>query len=72
VDRALATLDRLPADATASMQRDIQAGRPSELGDQTGAVVRLARESSVPTPAHAFILASLLPQEQVARRSDSR
>ena len=72
VDRALATLDRLPADATASMQRDIQAGRPSELGDQTGAVMRLARESSVPVPAHAFILASLLPQEQAARHSDSR
>jgi 2-dehydropantoate 2-reductase len=69
VARAMATVDQLPADATASMQRDIQAGRPSELGDQTGAIVRLARESSVPTPVHGFLLASLLPQERAARRA---
>ncbi|MFL5274240.1 MAG: 2-dehydropantoate 2-reductase [Anaeromyxobacteraceae bacterium] len=65
--RALAIVDRMPPDATASMQRDIQAGRPSELLDQTGAVVRLGREASVPVPANAFMFASLLPQEQAAR-----
>jgi 2-dehydropantoate 2-reductase len=68
IARALAIVDRMPAEATASMQRDIQAGRPSELLDQTGAVVRMGREQSVPVPANAYMYASLLPQEQAARK----
>ena len=68
VARALQAIDRLPAEATASMQRDIMSGRPSELGDQTGAVLRLARESALAVPVHAFLWASLLPQEDAARR----
>jgi 2-dehydropantoate 2-reductase len=49
------------------MQRDIVAGRPSELESQNGAVVRLGREVEVPTPLHAFIYHSLLPLELRAR-----
>lgn len=72
VGRALEMVDRLPVDATASMQRDVQAGRPSELLDQTGAVVRLGKESAMPAPVHAFLYAALLPQEQAARRAAER
>ncbi len=68
VARALQAVDRMPAEATASMQRDIMSGRPSELGDQTGAVLRLAREAALAVPVHAFLWASLLPQEDAARR----
>ncbi len=68
VARALQAVDRMPAEATASMQRDILSGRPSELGDQTGAVLRLAREAALAVPVHAFLWASLLPQEDAARR----
>ncbi|MFO7741708.1 MAG: ketopantoate reductase C-terminal domain-containing protein, partial [Anaerolineae bacterium] len=60
-------IDGLPPDGTASMQRDVMAGRPSELESQNGAVVRLGREAGVETPLHAFIYASLLPQELRAR-----
>jgi 2-dehydropantoate 2-reductase len=67
VPRTLAFVDGLPADATASMQRDILAGRPSELEQQNGAVVRLAREAGVPVPVNAFLYASLLPAERKAR-----
>jgi 2-dehydropantoate 2-reductase len=49
------------------MQRDVGAGRPSELDDQTGAVVRLAREAGVPVPVHETLHAALLPQERAAR-----
>jgi 2-dehydropantoate 2-reductase len=66
-DATLAWLEGLPAEATASMQRDIGAGRPSELLDQTGAVVRLARAAGVPAPLHEALLALLLPQERAAR-----
>jgi 2-dehydropantoate 2-reductase len=71
VSRTLSYLDGLPADATASMQRDIAEGRPSELEAQTGAVVRLGRECAVPTPANAFLYAALLPAEREARRAAS-
>jgi 2-dehydropantoate 2-reductase len=65
--RTLAQVDGLPPAATASMQRDIMGGRPSELESLNGAVVRLGRESGVPVPTHAMIYASLLPQERAAR-----
>lgn len=67
--RTLAQLDGLAPGSTASMQRDLQAGRPSELEDQIGAVVRLAREAGVAVPTHAFLLAALLPQERAARQA---
>lgn len=69
IARAMAIVDRMPAEGTASMQRDIQGGRPSELLDQTGAVVRMGRDAGVPVPLNAFLFASLLPQEQAARRA---
>jgi 2-dehydropantoate 2-reductase len=67
VQRALAFRDGLPPESTASMQRDIMEGRPSELEWQNGAVVRLGREVGVETPLNAFIYHSLLPQELRAR-----
>jgi 2-dehydropantoate 2-reductase len=67
VERTAAFVDRLPEDATASMQRDLLEGRPSELEAQTGAIVRLAAEALVPVPANAFLYAVLLPSERQAR-----
>lgn len=67
VDKTLAFADKLPEDATASMQRDLLEGRPSELEAQTGAIVRLGLEAGVPTPANAFLYAVLLPSERQAR-----
>jgi 2-dehydropantoate 2-reductase len=67
VSAALAFIDGLPAGGTASMQRDIMEGRPSELEAQNGAVVRLGREVGVDTPLNAFIYHSLLPMELRAR-----
>jgi 2-dehydropantoate 2-reductase len=63
----LAFIDGLAPHTTASMQRDIEAGRPSELEAQNGALVRLGRAKGVPTPTHAFLYASLLPLERRAR-----
>lgn len=58
----LAFIDGVPAAGTASIQRDIIDGRPSELESQSGAVVRLGAEAGVPTPLHSFIYYSLLAQ----------
>ena len=67
VARNMGYVDGLPADATASMQRDIMDGRPSELEQQTGAIARLGREAGVPVPVNAFLYAALLPAERKAR-----
>jgi 2-dehydropantoate 2-reductase len=67
VARTLAYVDGLPADATASMQRDIMGGLPSELEYQTGAVVRLGRQARVPVPVNECLYRSLLPAELKAR-----
>ncbi len=67
VGRTMAFADTLPADGTASLQRDIAEGRRSELDWWSGAVVRLGRAAGVATPIHAFIYDSLLPSELHAR-----
>jgi 2-dehydropantoate 2-reductase len=67
VERTLTFFDAIPHEGTASMQRDVVSGRPSELESQSGAVVRLGKAAGVPTPTHAFLYHSLLPQERAAR-----
>jgi 2-dehydropantoate 2-reductase len=65
--RMMAALDAIAPGIVASLQRDIEAGRPSELDALTGALVRLGGEVGVATPLHAFIHDILLPQELRAR-----
>jgi 2-dehydropantoate 2-reductase len=67
IETAVGYVEGLPAYATASMQRDVLGGRPSELDTLCGGVVRLGREAGVPTPTHQFMYHSLLPMELKAR-----
>jgi 2-dehydropantoate 2-reductase len=53
----------LAPEATASMQRDVEAGRPSELEALTGYLVRKGRETGTPTPVNSFLYAALKPHE---------
>jgi len=64
---AMQRIDELPPDATTSMHRDIVAGRPSELEELIGAVVRLGRVAGVATPISAALYAQLEPLERQAR-----
>jgi 2-dehydropantoate 2-reductase len=64
VQKVMAAVDGLPDDATSSMQRDIAAGKPSELESQNGAVVRMAHESGVEAPTHTLIYQTLKEQPQ--------
>ena len=68
----MAAIDRQPPNGEASMQRDIMDGKPSELESQTGAIVRMGKESNIPTPIHDFIYKSLLPQETKARERQAQ
>ncbi|MBI5572081.1 MAG: 2-dehydropantoate 2-reductase [Desulfomonile tiedjei] len=67
VSATLAVVDSLPGETTASMQRDIMDGRPSELDYQSGSVVRLGADVGTPTPVHSHLYAALLPMELRAR-----
>lgn len=67
-DRVWQLYEQTPAGGTASMQRDLMHGRPSELDAQTGTIVRLGRTYAVPTPAHNVLYAVLRPQELAARQ----
>ena len=67
VDRMLRFLDSLSPAGTSSMQRDIMNGLRSELEEQNGAVVRLAREVGLNVPVNRFIYNALLPAEKIAR-----
>lgn len=67
IAKTLEFIDALPSGGTASMQRDIMDGKPSELESQAGAVVRLGQEIGIDTPVSNFIYSSLLPMERQAR-----
>lgn len=51
--------DAFAPGSTASMQRDLIAGRPSELEEQNGALVRAAAHHHVPAPIHSTIYRAL-------------
>ena len=66
--KQFAIIDQQPFDTTASLQRDIMSGRPSELESQQGAIVRLGKELGIPTPMNEFVYNCLLLQEKKARQ----
>lgn len=61
--------DALAPASTASLQRDVMDGKPSELDAQLGAVVRLGERLNIATPITRLVYHALLPQERIARES---
>lgn len=59
--------ESMPADATASMQRDLMQGRPSELEAWNGAIVRIGAQHAIATPLHQLVCTLLAPMERRAR-----
>jgi 2-dehydropantoate 2-reductase len=71
IARRLAIIDGLAHDATISMQRDLMAGRPSELMEQSVSLLALARSLGVATPVHDVCVPLLALQEASARAGGS-
>jgi 2-dehydropantoate 2-reductase len=76
VEEAMAFAGQQPADGRSSLQRDLLAGRPSELEAWSGAVVRLGERAGVPTPVNSVlyeVLAALVPpgREGTSRRFET-
>jgi 2-dehydropantoate 2-reductase len=61
VSKTLSFIDAAAPDMRPSMQRDLEAGRTSELESLIGVVVRLGRERGVPTPVMRLAYALLKP-----------
>jgi 2-dehydropantoate 2-reductase len=69
VDGALDIVDSAAPHIKASMQRDVETGRPSELESMIGVIGRKGRELGVPTPTADMVYAALLPVERLARKT---
>ncbi len=61
LDWAMTALDNFPADGMASLAKDFKAGNRVELEGIIGTVVRMGKESVVPTPINSTIYALLKP-----------
>lgn len=66
-EKTLDFIDSAAPDIKPSMQRDIEAGRMSELESMIGVVVKLGRELGVPTPFMRWAFAILEPAYLIAR-----
>lgn len=67
VAKSMAYADAQPALGTSSTQRDIIAGRLSEMDTLIGAVVRMGHAAGLPVPTLSSIYAALLPTDLRAR-----
>ena len=68
VDFAMNMYHNSEFNTTASMQRDIMEGKPSELENFNGYIVKQGKILDIPTPINLIIYGCLLPQERLARR----
>ena len=58
-----------PEGTTASTQRDIMNGKPSELENFNGFIVKEGERLGVRTPVNRYIYECLKPMEEAARKS---
>ena len=68
IETAIQAIDTTNYNTTASMQRDILEGRPSELENFNGYIVQQGERLNIKTPVNSFIYTTLLPQEKLARK----
>jgi 2-dehydropantoate 2-reductase len=67
IEQALALVDSIAANIKPSMQRDVEAGRRSELESMIGVIGHRGRELGIATPIADMVYAALLPVELKAR-----
>ncbi|WP_299218904.1 2-dehydropantoate 2-reductase [uncultured Aquimarina sp.] len=67
VDGIMTFIGKQPFTATASTQRDIMEGRPSELDNFNGFIVKEGKKLGLDTPINGFIYSCLQPMEAKAR-----
>jgi 2-dehydropantoate 2-reductase len=68
IENMFEAISKQAHETTASTQRDIMAGKPSELENFNGYIMREGKRLGVPTPVNEMIYELLLPQEKEARQ----
>lgn len=68
LENSIKSFDNSGYNTTASMQRDIMEGKPSELDNFNGYIVKEGLLLGIETPINSFIYHCLLPQENKARK----
>jgi 2-dehydropantoate 2-reductase len=66
VARLVARGEALEPQTKFSLLRDVEGGRRTEIESLSGTIARRGRERGVPTPAHSFLYAALLPAHRRA------
>jgi 2-dehydropantoate 2-reductase len=69
LERTFDMIDNGDYDTTMSLQRDMMEGRPSELENFNGFIVKKGDSLGIDTPVNDFIYFTLLPMEKRARSS---
>ncbi len=67
IDKTFAAIARQAPETTASTQRDLMEGKPSELENFNGYIVKEGKKLGIPTPVNEMIYELLSPQEEIAR-----
>ena len=70
VDRIMKFADMLPETNKPSLLVDLEAGRPTEIEDLSGAISRMARRLGIETPIHDTAVAAISASSTVARTLD--
>jgi len=68
IDKTMHILENMDYETTASMQRDMMEGKPSELENFNGYIVKEGLQLKIKTPVNNFIYYTLLPAENFARK----
>ncbi|WP_347584292.1 2-dehydropantoate 2-reductase [Gramella sp. MAR_2010_147] len=69
LEKVFETISAQPEGTTSSTQRDIMNGKPSELENFNGFIVKEGEKLGVKTPVNRYIYECLKPMEAVARKS---
>lgn len=67
IEQVFETIKQLDPLSTASTQRDLMAGKPSELETFNGYIVKQAKKYGIPVPINEMLYECLLPMEKHAR-----
>ena len=68
IDKIFELIDQLDYHTTMSLQRDIMEGKPSELDNFNGYIVKQGKLMQIETPINDFIYYSLRPMEKKSRK----
>ena len=65
-DEIIEMLVNFPPDKKMSMLQDYEAGRPIEIDEYAGEVVRLGRKHGIPTPANEILYLAITARQKIA------